>query len=250
MRELINYNNDFVNYLNGRKVKDLNYLFKDMITSLYPFVNENSIIKCWKSNYKQKSDIFIKINSNIYGISIIEEQCDLIHTESIYKFINFLKSNNVSNKIINEFLKYHYQDGTNDGSGKRVSNDEYKKYNQDKIDEVNKIFNEEKMLKKAISHFIIKGNNSNYPISMLIYGKINDFFWITKEDIKRIILAKKDKYETSIHFGPLIFHNDNTSLDKNSKYYKHNIQIKWDNLFEDIMEYKNNMIMQEIIKEL
>ena len=59
----------FVKYLNGKKVGELNPLFRDLIDSLF-YCKEDDIIKCWRNHFPQKSDIFIKINGKLKGISI------------------------------------------------------------------------------------------------------------------------------------------------------------------------------------
>ena len=44
------------------------------------------------------------------------------------------------------------------------------------------------MLEKSIERFITKGKNSNCYIAALIYGEIDNFIWLTKEDIEKIML--------------------------------------------------------------
>ena len=109
---------DFVLYLNGKKIKELNPIMKDLVIDLYGNINEDSMIKCWRNHYRQKSDIFIKINDIMKGISIKEGNKNSVHVEPISSFIHFLIENNVPKNIIEEYLRYHYADGTTNGSGK------------------------------------------------------------------------------------------------------------------------------------
>ena len=129
--------------------------------------------------------------------------------------------------------------------------EEYKINNQEKIDLINKYLNNKDILNKAIDRFIIKGNISEEEIDAIIYGVTDDFMWIKKDDIKNIILSKKDIYSTSVHFGPLTIQTLNRCLNYNKKYDKKRycIQVKWYNLADDIIEYKNNIIMNKIKKE-
>ena len=125
------------------------------------------------------------------------------------------------------------------GSGSvRVSVDEYKILNQDSIDKINRVFNNETIIKNVINRFIIKGNNSKFFIEGIIYGEVNDFLWIKREDIVNIILAKKNKYSTALHFGSLFCQPKTRCLNHNPKYEndRHFIQIKWYSLFDDILE--------------
>ena len=154
-----------------------------------------------------------------------------MHVEPITEFISFLITNKISRDSVIEYLKFHYADGTTNGKGlKRISTEEYKVQNQAKIDKINRELNNKKLLIKAIDRFIIRGNNSYYPISALIYGEANDFVFITRDDIINIILSK------------------NRCLNFNAKYEKDRfcIQVKWYNVFDDIIE---NMYLKESRKK-
>lgn len=236
---------EFVKYLNGKKISELNPLFRDLIDKLYPLELETSIIKSWRNHYNQKTDVFIRINGVMKGISIKKGMKNSVHVERITDFIDFLKFNNVPREIILEYLKYHYADGTTNGKGeKRLSAEEYKLNNQASIDKINLFFNNNDILKEAIDRFVIKGNNSDYYIDAIIYGEVNDFIWSTREDIRNIILNKKDCYSTAVHFGPLTCQPKNRCLNYNAKYEKDRfcIQIKWYSIFDDILENMNNNI--------
>ena len=234
---------EFIKYLNGKRIFELNQNFKKLINELFPNVEQDSIIKCWKNKYKQKSDIFIKINNEIKGISIKKGYKNSVHVERISDFIHFLIENNIDREIVIEYLRYHYADGSTNGKGKkRISVEEYKKENQYKIDKINENLNNEKLIKKAIERFITKGKNSNYYISAIIYGEVDNFIWATKEQIQEIILLKKDIYSSGIHFGALTCQPKNRCLNYNPLYEKDRycIQIKWYNIFDDITDYLNN----------
>lgn len=173
-----------------------------------------------------------------------------MHVERISDFIHFLIENNVDRQKVIEYLKYHYADVSINGKvRRRILVDEYKKENQENIDKINNAFNNEKLLKNAIYRFIIKGKNSNYYIDPIICSEVNNFVWITKEDIIKVILSKNDSYSTGVHFGPLSCQLKNRNLVNNSKYEKDRycVQIKWYNLFDEIKENMNDKVMQNMI---
>lgn len=239
----------FVNYLNGKKVKNLNIMFLELIEKLFKNINKEDIIKSWKNPFLQKTDIFIKINNEIKRISIKSGIKNSIHVEPISEFIHFLIENKIEKYYIISYLKYHYADGTTNGSGiKRISANEYKKTNQKGIDLLNKRLNNKELINKVIERFILKGNNDIHLVDALIYGFYNDFIYITKDEIKEIVNNKMNLYSTGVHFGPLSCQPLNRCLNYNPKYEKSRycIQIKWYSLFDDILEYKNNKILSNI----
>ena len=245
MSKITGKNNEyeFVKYLNGKRISELNPMFRELIDELFPNQQPNSIIKSWKNHYKEKSDIFIKINEKMKGVSIKKGYKNSVHVERISDFIHFLIENNVDREIVIEYLKYHYADGSTNGKGnKRISVEEYKKENQSKIDKINKVLNDEKIIKKAINRFITRGKNTDYFISAIIYGEVDDFIWATKEQIEEIILSKKDVYSSAVHFGALTCQPKNRCLNYNPLYEKDRfcVQIKWYNIFDDIIEYLSN----------
>ena len=240
---------EFVKYLNGKRVCDLDFSFKEIVYSMFYNIGNDDIIKCWRNHLLQKSDILIRIGNAIRGISIKKGCKNSVHVERISDFVYFLKENNVPNCIIDKYLFYHFADGTKNGSGKvRVSSLEYKKNHQSDIDEINRYFNQKDFLERAIDRFVLKGNNSDYYISGIIYGEVNDFLWISSDDIKKIILSKKDIYSTGVHFGSLFVQPKNRCLNYNKKYIKDRflVQIKWFSLFDNIIESMNNNVLKQV----
>ena len=191
------------------------------------------------------------INGVVKGISIKKGMKNSVHLEPISEFIHFIIENKVDREVVIDYLKYHYADGSTNGKGKkRLSSEEYKINNQDSIDMINKYFNDEKILTKAVDRFILKGRNSNYRVDALICGDVDDFVWITRDDIFKVVLSKKDIYSTAVHFGPMTCQPQTRCLNYNPKYEKDRfcVQIKWYNLFDDIIENMNNKVMKSVVQ--
>ena len=234
---------EFRDYLNNCKVKKLNPIFRDLIDTLYDGLTGEEVIYACVNYKNQKSDIFITINGITKGISIKKGVKNSVHIETIYSFTMFLKHQNIPKNIINEVLKYHYADGTLNGTGKyRMSSAEYKEKYQDKLDMINNYFSKESVVRAAIDRFVLYGNNSDKSIDAIIYGVINDFVWVTKDEIIDIILAYKDIKRTGLGFGPLFYQPQSRCLNYNSKleYARHRIQIKWYHLSDAIIEVMSN----------
>ena len=238
----------FCNMLNDKKVKDLNPMLESFISDLYGNLDGDLLIKCRISYSDKKYDIVLTIDNIDKRISIKKGIKNSVHVEGISSFIHFLIENNIERKYVINYLKYHYADGTTNGSGKkRISVDEYKLSHQKEIDELNKVLNKEELLIKAVERFVIKGNISDKEIDALVYGTIYDFYWIKKKDIYKIILYKKDSYSTAVHFSCLTVQPLDRCLNNNPKYEKRRfcIQIKWYNLIDDIIGNINNKIIED-----
>lgn len=226
----------FINNLNDYKFKDLNILLQEVILYLYPNISDNDIIKAYKYGRYAKADIVVSVNDIKYGISLKVGHKNSIHLESIKRFTNYLSNIDVSNEIIDIFLRYIYSDGTNNNTGKvRLSNKIYLNNNQDDIVKLNNFFNTHKSV--LIKRFLID-TYVNYKIkaNIFIHGTVNDFIWISAEEaqtfLENIINDSK-----SVHCGNLYIQNWNKNILRNNKYEhcREYIQIKWFSLYDDMI---------------
>lgn len=216
---------------------------------LFPNIKKDDIIYCYKNVEYEKPDICIRVGRKIKYISIKMGHRNSVHCESIEKFKKFLESININQGLINEILKYQYADGTIDGSGKnRQSSNEYKLENQNSINLINDEINNPKIIKKIINRFLIQGTQwHTSKVDVLVYGIPDDFLFITKSEIYKYILSKKDIKSSAIHFSCLTFQPMSRVLDYNEKYeyMRHWIQIKWYNLEDNIIEFMNQRVTKD-----
>lgn len=240
----------FVFKLNNKKFKNINFGLQLFLEDLYGEINPEQSITCYKNKYLQKGDIFIKVNNKVKIISIKKGVKNSVHTEPISEFIHFLIENKMPKEMVVNFLKYHYADGTTNGSGEeRISVEEFKKNNQRCIDEINNFINKKEFLIKAIDRFVVVGRNSNKKIDAILYGVPDDFIWIKRKEIYNILLKHKEDYSTSIHFSGLSYQPLNRCINRNEKYEKcrYISQIKWYNISDDVIEAMNDRNNQGII---
>lgn len=237
---------DFIKDINGKKFKELNLLFQMFLTDLYEQeIEDNMIIYAWKNNKPQKTDFFIRLHDEqkIKRISLKKGIMNSVHVESISEFVHFLIENKIQKEIIQKYLEYHYADGTRNGSGTiRKSVAEYKKEHQEDIDQINLVINCPRLLRKATDRFIIQGKNDKEKIDMLVYGLTNDFIWLKRKDIYKVVLSKQEEYSTSVHFGPLTCQPLDRCLNRNPAQERRRfcVQLKWYNLFDHIIEHMND----------
>ena len=233
----------FIKSITGKKLCELNFLLQELILYLFPYITNKNTIYCYKNNYYEKGDICIRVRNKIKYVSIKTGLRNSVHSENIDLFTKYLTKIGINKNIIEDILKYHYADGTMDGSGTiRLSVNEYKIKNKNSIDLINNSFRDEKILKKMIWRFLLQGTQPVFhPIDILIYGTPSEFFFITPKEIDDYILSKRYIDSSSIHFSCLTYQPLSRVLDydDSKEYMRHSIQIKWYNLEDCIIEILN-----------
>lgn len=229
----------FINNINNKKYKETNMLVQELLKTLYPWIKENDKIIAYKYGKYAKTDVVISVRNIKKGISIKSGDKNSVHLERIDKFCKFIYKYNF--KEIDKLKRYLYSDDTNNNTGSiRYSAEEYKKMYPEDIEVINKEF--EKMKKLLIKRFLFK-TDINYKVSVdaIVYGTINDFIWATREEIINYLIEKK-VISSGIHISSLNIQNWDKNLKRNMKYeYCRNyVQIKWFNLFDDLIQIMCN----------
>ena len=217
---------DFFNYLNGKKVGEVNLMFRKFLLANFPYINNDMKITAYVNFDRTKEDIWVKVGKVKKSISIKMGKCNTVHNEYIYNLTKFLEEEKVPLKIIAIILDYFFTDGTRNGTGKRtLTFPDYKLKLKRKIRKVNKYFmKHEDLLIKLINRFVI-GNTD-----ILIHGTVDDFTYITKDEIIKLLLNHKKDSFSNIHFSHLILSTKNY----NNEIEKFILQVKWHNLNNDI----------------
>lgn len=244
MEQIDGFHNEFqiASYLNNKKVGDLNLMYKNYIYDIFDNITDDDIVSAKIDFNEKKYDMILCVNNIKKLVSIKMGINNSVHVEGISSFIHFLIDSGVSRDSVIEYLRYHYADGTLNGTGKvRISGEEYKKDNQDKIDKINLEINNEYILTRAINRFVLQGKNSNQLIDVILYGTRDDILWLKRNDVYKVILDNKNIYSTGIHFGQLYCQPMTRNLNNNKRYDKKRfcIQIKWYSLFKNIMLIMN-----------
>ena len=243
------YQNEFLIVLefNNKKVKDLNPMLREVIDDLFPNISEEKIIKSWRNHINnQKGDILIKIDKKVRSVSIKKGSKNSVHVENIEAFKSFLKDSGIKDKIVYNYELFHY--GVDKSNHKKIlSSSEFSEKYKRKIKIINKEFSKLDR-EKITDRFILCGNNSNYRVDGIIYGTPNDFLWLNKDDVIKIIKKRNNNNSNTVHIGPLYIQPFNRCINNNKKYIwcRDYIQIKWYSLYDDIIEYKNEIVMKTI----
>lgn len=224
--------------LSNKSFGQLNENLKKFIKFLYPQINNEDLIKCYSGKAGQKPDITIEINNIKKNVSIKKGSGNSVHQEDIDLFMDFLSSLDISEEAKVELLKYHWADGTTDGSGKiRVSSAEYKSSHEIEINLINKELNKKEPLTKLITRILFKGKSNSFEeADVVYYGNTNNGLWATKEEIIDYMLNNKFNIN-SIHFGPLTYQIWNRCLNfnPNTENRRNVMQVKWGSLEKDLI---------------
>ncbi len=231
--------NQFVFYFDNKLISELDPISQDLINVLYGKIEFNQRIMCRLNLNKQKSDIIIAIGSQKKYISIKKGYKNSVHTENIWSFVRYLRSCNMSERLIQKFLRFHFADGTTDGTGKvRFSSKEYFLNYSGDIEELNEFFNKNEFVKKSIYRLVLTGNNSRVPIDAIIWGTPTDYLWITRDEVMNICLKHIGIAKNGLVISGLFYQPFNRNLNYNPKYEfaRNYVQFKWYHLSDDIIE--------------
>jgi len=239
---------DLISALSNKTYVELNDNLKKFIYFLFSQVNNNDQIKCYSGMVGQKPDIIIEINNKRKNVSIKKGSGNSVHQEDIYLFMDFLTTLDISEEAKMELLKYHWADGTTDGSGKiRVSSTEYKAEHQKEIDLINSELNKRELLTKLITRVIFKGKSDRFDeADVVYYGTIDKGHWATKDEIIKYMLNNKFDIN-SIHFGPLTYQIWNRCLNfnPNTENRRNVMQVKWGSLERDLLIIEKERVENE-----
>ena len=239
---------DLISALSNKTYVELNDNLKKFISFLFPQVKNNDKIKCYSGIVGQKPDIVIEINNKRKYVSIKKGNGNSVHQEDINLFIDFLTTLDIPEKVKIELLKYHWADGTTDGSGKiRISSAEYKVNHQKEIDFINSALNKKEPLIKLITRVLFKGKSDKFDeVDVVYYGTIDKGLWGTKDEIIKYILNNRFDIN-SIHFGPLTYQIWNRCLNfnPNTENRRNVMQVKWGSLERDLLIIEKERVENE-----
>ena len=235
--------NRFAEAINGKKIKELNIMLQNLVYSLYGVMDYDTTVNAYISYAKHKYDLVLIIKGKRKYISIKKGYKNSVHTEKLKTFIIFLRENNISEEVINDFLYMHYSDGTNNNSGTyRESMHCYRNKNQERIKKINKEFENEAFIKKCIDRFFITGvDKEATPIDALLYGSSDDFVFVLKKNIYQIIMSQAHYKAHYIHIAQLTIQNFCRNIDRKEKneWRREYIQVRYYDLNIDIYRCLN-----------
>ena len=200
------------------------------------FKNYQGIIYCSLMAGKNKSDLKIKIGSEVHTYSVKMGKGNSIHQESLANFLNFLEQeHHLPLNIKMAITRFIWADGTSDGTGKikqRLSSKKFKKQNPEIIKEIQNYF--DTISSSLIKRFLITGVESKSSAEFIYYGTVKKGVVCKSQEVLEWVT--KHKARGVLHIGKLTFQawNRNLKGKKKSEKKRGVIQLKWGSLKKDI----------------
>lgn len=222
--------NDFINSLNNKQIKDVPQHLKEQLLKIFN-CDENSILSCKKYKGHYKPDVYLKCNDIKINISIKSGDNISAHEELLEQFVAFLSTIGITNRTIKIIKFYHYGDGTTDGSGDSLLDLKYMQFKYSNyIMQANCELNNNKNYMNIIDRILFSGKfNQNHSIDFIYYGTDKIGFLLSKEQIINYLVKQKSMYLNCLHVGPFTYQPASRKTNK-VKY----CQFKWKSLLSDI----------------
>ena len=224
--------------INEKKFIELNKHWQEIIKNIL-FKNidieDDSIIIAYKCENYIKPDIAIMIGDVTKFISIkLGDRCTM-HQESIFTFMELLKSYNISDETIETLLLFLYGDGTTDGTG------DHRFSTRDLVDSLYErliLANEElnsnkKLVRKVIERCVFEGVDCEKDSATFLYhGNKDKGIMCSDKEIIKFGLWKPMKWMFMPHIGPLVitpYLRDINNVSKN-QYKRDYVNLTWRDL--------------------
>ena len=224
---------------NNHKVSDLSPNLQYILEELFGALETNEIITCSQPEIPIKPDLIITYKGITMGLSIKTGTSEFIHGEPIEKFVEYLSNIGVSEKTITTILKYHFGDGTIDGTGEyRMDLSALKYQMQDEIREANTELNSDPdLLSRIITRMLFQGWSKDAMSADAIYhGNLYNGVIATKTQIMKHIKRKYWNYYDNLHVGPIFLrpHARYIGTEIKSEFSRHKIDGFWTNMVSDL----------------
>ena len=233
----------FISNINGRPYKIQNLLLQDLLKELFPKIKDEDIVYAYKYGKYAKTDMVLEVNGKKKGISIKKGIKNSVHLEHVNKFLT--RYWYLPRKFKNLFLKYIYADGTTNNTGlERLNAKEYIEKNYEDVYYIKQRLDKMK-LKLLIRFLIIADIKYTVPVDAFIHGEYEDFIWATTDEILEHLMNKDlSLKENGLSVSNLYIQSWNQNIKRNpkSENCSHYFQVKWYNIYDDIIEIMNKRV--------
>lgn len=225
--------------LNNKTISELTNNSKNLIKNLFGVLDENSLVECYRLDDSSKTDLVISYNGQKHYVSMKSGAAVIVHNEILDNFINYLRSEGISERTIKTIRLFHYGDGTEDGTGmNRQSYQDIVYQLKDEIALANIELNKRTdFVVRVVERLVFKGSNDSFQEADSFYfGDRNFGVVVTKNQIIKHLYRKNFDYYNNLHIGPLLLRPDCRYAGKaiRSERKRNRIVAYWPNLQSDI----------------
>lgn len=229
------------NYINNKKIYELNNNLKKLVTEIFPNHKESYKINCKIEGGQNKSDLVISINNIEKRISVKKGGGNSVHQEKITEFITFLTDKyNINTDLVDDLKLFVWGDDTTDGTGKkenRLTAIQFKNKNPEIILRISRFMDDHK--KELINRFVVYGSKSNKKPDYVYYGNITKGYWVNTDTVVEKLCNEKSN--GIIPIGKLTFQAWNRAISGSKSEKKRGvIQLKWPTIKKDLKSWMKN----------
>ena len=236
---------DIIDYLNEKKVNELNEKWKKHIITMFPFCTENDIVRAHHyEDQNGKPDMVVSVRHTNQYVSIKTGKKCSMHQEPFETFAAFLKKKGVSERTLKilRFYQYGESDKANN-NGKPFSPKQLEEKFKDYFTEASKDLDKIDLIDCVIFRTILKGCVlKRYKVNYLYYGNLETGYLLSEEDIYSLVLQYRNHDKTAIHFGGLNFQ---PCQRQRNKITFHDCRIKWPIL--SLLYYRSEDDIRDIV---
>ena len=230
---------EIMDAINGKKYCELSKHLQHIVKEMFSDIENDSVIHVEKVPGFAKPDLKFTVYNESHYLSVKYGTSSQVHCVELEVFVKWLKDHEFSDHIIECFKKYHYGDGTLDGTGeKRMSQQETLNTYKSEIEEINEAFNANRYLVRDLAKLVIfDGNDSNKPSADFIFhGDIEEGEICSMDSVLRYFKTKKADKLITPHFGRIILRPYARYLSGKETYpeKRHKVVFEWCRMIWDL----------------
>lgn len=230
--------------INGKTFNQLSEHLRYVVKEMFPRIEETNIITVEKVPGFAKPDLKFTVEGESHYLSVKFGGSSQVHCEDLSVFVDWLKQNGFSDHIIELYKKYHFGDGTLDGTGsKRMGQEEVLNSMASEIREINDAFNENRYLVRDLcKRVVFEGNDPlKQSADFLYHGDIEEGEICSMDSVLRYFKTKKNDKLITPHFGRIIVRPYARYINGNESYLEKRFKV--------VFEWCRMMWDLEFIKE-
>lgn len=230
--------NEIIRAINKKKFSELTPHLKMVVETMFPHIKDNNIIEVSHVDGFAKPDLKFVVDDEEHFLSVKFGMSSQVHCEDLTIFLDWLKRHNIPEYILNCIRKYHYADGTLDGTGKeRLSQNRAMIVYEQEIKDINEALNEDRFFVRDLARRVVfDGNDPLKPSADFLYhGDIEEGEICSMESVLRYCKNKRADSIIMPHIGRIMIRpyarylsGQDTHPEKRHKVVFEWVRMNWD----------------------